>query len=589
MVDKKNSNEDLPLKAGKAKVVRMKPTQGSGTEGQAASCSPSRRKFLASVSVSAAAAATAASVPSLFAKQGIESSSPATDGALTLASEEDRDQSRRERAFRIRLRAAIAERRVPVPQQDNNGDEALYPNRIGNHSKDLPHDGIGEVDPTAYDSLLAAVTSGDPDDFAKIPLGGNTKLANPQGGLAFCLEGTDSGQLTIPPSPALASAERAGEMVEDYWMALTRDIPFSQYGNEALTAAAIAELNGLSDFKGPRVNGQVTPDTLFRGSAGGDLIGPYISQFLLLPVKYGPLSVPQQYETYQPGTDYLTDFPSWLACQNGSGPFPTNVISGTSYIKNGRDLGAWLHVDFSAQGPLTAYFWLVANRAPLNPGNPYLRLTNQAGGPTFGNQHILSLQQEVAILSLKAGFYQKWFVHRALRPEAYGGLVDLTMRGVTNYRLHNDVLKSQAIQQVFSSYGSYLLPHANPEGCPAHPAYPAAHAVANAAAVTALKAFFDERYVIPNPVVASDDGQSLVPYTGNDADQITVGNELNKLASNIAVGRNHEAVHWRSDATQGLRLGEAAAISILRDQHSIFNEPFDGFTFTKFNGMTITV
>jgi hypothetical protein len=33
-----------------------------------------------------------------------------------------------------------------------------------------------------------------------------------------------------------------------------------------------------------------------------------------------------------------------------------------------------------------------------------------------------------------------------------------------------------------------------------------------------------------------------------------------------------------------LLLGESAAISILRDQRAIFNEKFDGFTFTKFDG-----
>ena len=48
-------------------------------------------------------------------------------------------------------------------------------------------------------------------------------------------------------------------------------------------------------------------------------------------------------------------------------------------------------------------------------------------------------------------------------------------------------------------------------------------------------------------------------------------------------------VHWRSDAEQALLLGEAVAISILRDQQPVYNEPFDGFTFTKFDGTTITV
>jgi hypothetical protein len=30
-------------------------------------------------------------------------------------------------------------------------------------------------------------------------------------------------------------------------------------------------------------------------------------------------------------------------------------------------------------------------------------------------------------------------------------------------------------------------------------------------------------------------------------------------------------------------------LSILRDQRSTYNEPFNGFTFTKFDGSTITV
>lgn len=83
-------------------------------------------------------------------------------------------------------------------------------------------------------------------------------------------------------------------------------------------------------------------------------------------------------------------------------------------------------------------------------------------------------------------------------------------------------------------------------------------------------------------MVASDDGQSLVPYMGSDAGQITVGGELNKLANNVAMGRDMAGVHWRSDAEQALRLGEKVTISILRDQRHTYNEPFSGFTFTKF-------
>src|SRR5229473_5431346 len=347
MIDKKHNKEDLPVKTGQAKIADPELMQSStGTAGPASSLS--RRKFLGRVSVSAAAMATAVGVPSSLANHRIKSGSAARSEALAQASDEDGDQSRKERAFRIRLKTAIAERNVPVPPQVDNGDELLYPSRIGNYSKGLAHNSIGEVDSSAYDALLTAVTSGEPEDFAKIPLGGTVKLATPQGGLAFTLEGTDSGQLTSPPAPRLSSAERAGEMVENYWMALAREIPFSKYGDEPTTSMAIADFNKLSDFTGPKVNGQVTPGTLFRGTTPGELIGPYISQFLLQDVGFGALNISQRYRTYAPGVDYLTDFTSWLACENGQGA-PQSFTGTTSYIKNGRDLAGYAHVDFMAQ------------------------------------------------------------------------------------------------------------------------------------------------------------------------------------------------------------------------------------------------
>jgi hypothetical protein len=351
------------------------------TEVSPAASNPlSRRSFFGRMGASTAlAAATSAALPSLLLSKAARADDDDGDGD----GDADDPSSRRGRSYRIRKRAAIAERKIPTPPQISNGDEARYPNFIGNYSQGLPHNSLGEVDPAAYQALLTAVDTGNPSDFANIPLGGNTKLQDPQGGLAYDLEGTDSGQLTVPPSPKLASAERAGEMVEDYWMALARDIPFSQYGEEPVTAAAIVELNTLSHFKGPKVSGKVTPATLFRGVNPGDLIGPYLSQFFLLPlVTFGNLSVALKFNAYVPGMDYLTDFASWLAVQNGQGPFKTNAISGTSYIKNGRDLGAFTHSDIAFQAYLFAAQWLLTHGAPFNPGNPYLTSKNQTGGFT---------------------------------------------------------------------------------------------------------------------------------------------------------------------------------------------------------------
>ena len=67
-----------------------------------------------------------------------------------------------------------------------------------------------------------------------------------------------------------------------------------------------------------------------------------------------------------------------------------------------------------------------------------------------------------------------------------------------------------------------------------------------------------------------------------------MGGELNKVAANIAIGRNLAGVHWRSAYTQSMRLGEAVAISILEEQKLTYNEP-GSLTVTKFDGTAVTI
>jgi hypothetical protein len=104
-----------------------------------------------------------------------------------------------------------------------------------------------------------------------------------------------------------------------------------------------------------------------------------------------------------------------------------------------------------------------------------------------------------------------------------------------------------------------------------------------------LKAFFDESMVIENPVLASADGLSLVAYTGADAAQMTVGGELNKLAGNISLFRNAAGVHWRSDYTESVLLGEAVAIRMLQEMSLGFNEDDAFFELTRFDGLQIRI
>jgi hypothetical protein len=118
----------------------------------------------------------------------------------------------------------------PNLQHTANVDESLYPNKLGSYSKGLPHNNDGTVVLSAYNALLHALDSEQPADFDAIPLGGDRKLTNPQAGLAFDMEGPDAQALVQIPAPAFASREQAAEISENYWMALLRDVSFSQYG-----------------------------------------------------------------------------------------------------------------------------------------------------------------------------------------------------------------------------------------------------------------------------------------------------------------------------------------------------------------------
>ena len=494
---------------------------------------------------------------------------------------------RRHRAFVIKRDAAIYQRDQPEQTSADNGDEQLYGNRIASYSKGLPHSDLGEVDLNAYNAYLQALNSGQWADFEAIPLGGVAKLSNPQAAYCYALEGADAAALASPAPPAFSSAQAAGEMVEDYWQALTRDVPFRQYGTDPTIGQAAADLSKLADYRGPKVNGQVTPDVIFRGPTPGDLTGPFLSQFLLKTVPMGAASMPQLYRTAVAGDDYWTSYADWLKGQRGGAAGSNNFDSTPRYIRNNRDLALYLLVDWSGQANVMAALTLNSfGAAAQSPSNPYLQSATQVGNLTFGAAQQIDLVPRVPNPANRACWHQKWLVHRRVRPEAFGGRIHNHVTGAAKYPIHSDVLNSAALKAVFSTKGSYLLPQAYPVGSPLHPSYPAAHAVTAGAGITVLKALFNESFVIPSPVMPADDGLSLVPYTGAP---LTVGGELNKLASNIALGRDAAGVHYRSDGLEGIKLGEAIAISILRDTAMLYNEVFTGFSFTKYDGTPVTI
>lgn len=466
---------------------------------------------------------------------------------------------------------------------------------IGSFTKGLPHTQLGEVEPGVYQTLLHALSTGKQVDFEAIDRGSGMRLVNPQAAFTFQMEGADSHRLGAPPAPPFSSADAAAEMVELYWQALARDVPFTTYDSSAIAQAAIKDLNRLSAFHGPKSDGQVAAATLFRGNVVGGQDGPFVSQFLWKSIPVNSTWQEQRYRAPAAGIDYLTSFPEWLVIQTGVPPYRQWMADPTPrYINNGRALAEWVHYDFLYQAFHNAALILL-NQSPesvldtnpyLNPTNPYKASKVETGFATFGGAHICCLLGEACEAALLAAWFQKWAVHRRLRPEEFGGRVHQTKVGAAQYPIHQDLLRSACLDSVFGVNSTYLLPQAFPEGCPLHPSYPAGHATVAGACSAMLKAFFDETQLVTDCVVASDDGLSLNPL---DDTPLTVGGEINKLAFNIAMGRNFAGIHYRSDAEAGFRLGEEVTIALLQDLVNTLTEEFSGFQFSRLDGTQVKI
>ena len=562
----------------------------------------SRRKFLGQVGAALTGGAVLGKAGLTFGQSS--NASNFGDGPQALSSRAD---PRVRQSFAIRLAAANEEARIPAAPQTTNGDEDRYHDKSGTFSKAILQDGIGLVNLNAFQIFKTALNSGNPADFERIILGGTRTLNGPQGGLALALEGSDAVQLgnapcpqnqenvvVVPPAPAVASAAYGTELVEMYWASLLRDVAFADYHSNATAIQAAQELSGMPSYAGPRdSHGRVTPDLLFRGGYPGETIGPYMSQLHLIPTSLGAQAINQQLFTYLAGVDYMTDPTTFQQVQNGIDTgFRNQLDPLTRYLHDGRGLGAYTHVDVLYQAYFTAYLVLSTIHCPLNPSNPYIGSRTQNGFGTFGQPDFAATLAALAGFALNAVWYQKWYVHLRHRPESGGALVRqiLTGHGGTiQGHPNNNVLNSIAVQQSFNRYGDYFLSQAFPEGSPTHPAYPTGHGVVAGACITILKFFFDGNFVIPNPVVPSSDGLSLLPYTGGDAGQITVNGELNKIAHNISFGHGiHAGIHWRSDSDSSIQMGEGVAISVLQDRALTYNEKFT-VSFTKIDGTTATI
>jgi hypothetical protein len=510
---------------------------------------------------------------------------------------------------------------------------------LGNFHKSLQHNEYGEVAAAAVFATLTdatAVTSAAADSgtFKDVNRGtpNAAPFVNPLAGLARDPLVPHPETFTMPPPPAVSSVGTAAEMIELYWMALLRDVPFDRLGPlNADVVAAVDELNAVYGAATQEAvdgslregvdlpHGGFSPGTLFRIGLPGEEFGPLISQFFIRDVPYGTQTIDQRQDPYRRGLNFLTTFPDWLSAQNsgrgvdGEDYRRSNERHPSIYLESPRrfiscmrDLARFVNKDALHQAYFNAALQLLNGGAMWTPMNPYfVEPRRDIGFGALGGPHILALASEVATRALQTVWYQKWQKWLRLRPEAYGGHLHVQEIGVPNLGTKNYGLKATGsfgktardrirvsnggtVQGDKVTGGTLLLPMAFTAGSPMHPSYGAGHATVAGACVTVLKAFFrllDEKNgntplpisTLANfPIYAID----IDPVTGGDVRRptatfgMTIEGELNKLAMNVAMGRSMGGVHWRTDNTRSLMLGEAMAAHVLSGiAHNVVEKP----------------
>ena len=393
---------------------------------------------------------------------------------------------RRLRVQVLRLRAGLLTE--CELEHHNNGDETKFQDQrfVGSFTKGLPHDlTTGQVDSEQFKRFRVATHKGDffsdkelqlgKDSFPAVKVDGEKPVRaweSPASGLTFEMHGPDSHNVTMPPAPELGSDQLIFEMAEVYWLALLRDTHFKNFQDgceEQLFSDAVEHLNRLLGVPAPQwgrrnrrlVDQKLTAQTIFRGTTDGDLIGPYLSQFLLIGspghennqenvtnglIGYGALKIDQKLVPARLKLDHMTTWNVFIDVQDGANVGGTDVFKQDDseeflpkrFITYPRDLATYVHFDALYEAYLNACLILLDFGAPVDSGIAQLNssispeakkasasgLGRVDGFALFGGPHILNLVTEVATRALKAVRYQKFNVHCRLRPEALAGWME---------------------------------------------------------------------------------------------------------------------------------------------------------------------
>ena len=542
-------------------------------------------------------------------------------------------ETRRGEAYRVRERAAkrAGSRKHPIHRTNAEEDNPALC-ELGNFNKGLPRNSAGLVKHEHYKAFRHACEKLDLDNFEQLPIGVAAtkfrKWESPTAGAIYDLEGPDAQAVTMPPAPKLHSDELAFEMAEVYLMALLRDVPFSDYHKNTDVKAAVAALDAMprGGIKGSRA-GKITTSNIFRGDGPGVCDGPLVSQFMLIGtpditakqgnnatikshkdgyIEFGAQLVDQRVRTALPDCDFMQTKADWLDVQNGndipnvqSNHFVSashKTLPYRRFITSPRDMATYVHFDALYQAYLNACLIMLASGVGLQPGFPHTGATRTKGFAQFGGPHILTLLPEVATRALKAVRYQKFTKHRRGRPEQIAGYISqyfayageasnpfAPMKKLAD-KLDNVSYKGYSLLDWVYEHNNdqgYFLPMAFPEGSPMHPAYGAGHATVAGACVTILKSFFDTTGKFSDIFESRGKGSNL--HLCKPSPKLTIEGELNKLAANISIGRNMGGVHYYTDYSESLKMGEQIAIGIVEEQLFTYPEKVE-IAFNSFSG-----
>jgi hypothetical protein len=117
-----------------------------------------------------------------------------------------------------------------------------------------------------------------------------------------------------------------------------------------------------------------------------------------------------------------------------------------------------VHIDLPWQFAINAAYILLNRKIPYDAGNPYNSPSKMDGFATFGYPHLMALIAEAGVRAARAVWFQKWWVHRRLRPETFGGRIHNHLRAAANYAMiDKEILNSSVLDKILHANESQPL------------------------------------------------------------------------------------------------------------------------------------